>query len=290
MKSVSQPLLFLILISSTAIAQPKFPPSQRGLNGFLLGEDATPIAAGFDTLLKEQKYGDGWTDRVYPLDSAATSFMVFGFADSSDDCMSIQISGRPETAMHPFLGLRLGDPKEKVYGTLGSPTEIRHMQYRSRLFLHYDDRNYSLELDSLGRLWSIRILGYEGFADMPPDSLPDLTAMFGALRSSDPEIILEALAPDVEIVANDTAYSFMGSPLDVVSNQATRFSQLLYAGLSSLASLEGSQIHAALLDPQSSDDAGHVLRYTFPPNAAVKDVVFVIHAGKWRIWEVRFSR
>jgi hypothetical protein len=290
MKRASRFFLLLSLLSPAVLAQSKFPPSQRGLNGFLLGEDAAPIAAGFDTLLKDQRYNDGWTDRVYSLDSAGTSYMVFGFSDSSDDCMSIQITGKSKTPMHPFLGLRLGDAREKVIATLGTPSQIRHLQRHAMSFLHYDNRNYSVELDSIGRLWSIRILGYEGFAGVPPDSVPDLSTTFAALRSGDPDMILEALAPDVELIANDTAYSFMGAPLDVVSNRATRFSQLLYAGPSSLAALDESQIRAAVLDPQSSDDAAHVLRYIFPDNSPVKDVVFVVHAGEWRIWDARFSR
>ncbi len=290
MKSLSRLFFLLSFLSFPASAQSQFPPSQRELNGFLLGEDAAPIGAGFDTLLKEQKYGDGWTDRVYPLDSTGTSFMVFGFADSSDDCMSVQITGKPETPMHPFLGLRLGDAKEKVYRTLGVPSQVRHVQRRAMTFCQYEDRNYSVQLDSLGRLWSVRILDYEGFPGLPPDSLPDLAGTFQALQSGDPEVILDALAPDVELVAHDTAYSFMGSPLDVVSNQATRFSQLLYAGPSCLAALGQAYVRAATLDPQSSDDAAHVLRYTFPVDAPVKDIVFVIHAGKWRIWDAHFSR
>lgn len=282
--------LLLVCCTSALVSQSKFPPSQRALNGFLLGEDAKPIAEGFDSLLKEQKYNDGWTDRVFLLDTAGTAFMVFGFADSSDDCMSIQVTGRAGTVMHPFLGLRLGDSREKIYKSLGVPSQVRHLPGKGMEFFQYNDRNYSVELDSLGNLWSIRILGYEGFADAPADSLPDIESIFGTLRSNDPEVVMEALAPDVEVIANDTVYSFVGSALDVIGDQASRLSQLLYSGPTSLASLNQSQIRAAALDTESVGNNRQTPRFTFPGGSPITDLVFVAHAGKWRIWEIRFSR
>ncbi|HET9129495.1 MAG TPA: hypothetical protein VFO86_01025, partial [Terriglobia bacterium] len=114
-------LLTFAFCTTTLFAQQQFPPSQRELNGYLLGEDARPISEGFDSIAREQRYNDGWIDRVYALDSAHAAYMVFGFSDSSDDCLSIQITGEPGTPMHPFLGLRLGDSREKVYNALGKP-------------------------------------------------------------------------------------------------------------------------------------------------------------------------
>ena len=290
MKIVSLFIVLVSLFSYSLFGQSNFPPSQRALNGFLLGEDAKPVAEGFDSLLKEQKYSDNWTDRVYALDTTGSAYMVFGFADSSDDCQSIQITGSAGTPMHPFLGLTLGDSREKVLEALGSPSQIRHLQARGMQFLQYSNRNYSVELDSLDRLCSIRITGYEGFRNNPPDSLPNLESMFQALRSNNPDLILETLAPDVEVVANDTVFSFVGSPLDVISDPSTTLSQFLYSEDLSLASVNQSQIRAAILDPESVKKNNQMPRFSFPGGSPVKDVVFVVHAGKWRMWEIHFSR
>jgi len=265
-----------------------FPPSQRELNGYLLGEDAKPISAGFDSLIKEQKYSDGWTDCAYSLDSSQSAFMVFGFADSSDDCLSIQITGKAGTEMHPFLGLRLGDARSKVYGILGPPSQERHLQGHHLEFLQYAERNYSVELDSLGNLWSIRILGYDGFPANAPDSLPNLETLFQPLRSNDPELMLEALAPDVELIVNDSVFTIEGSALDLVEDQSSRFSQLLYKGPSSMASIDDSLIERAVLDPESVKKDTQTPMFKFPSDSPVNDVVCVVHAGKWRIWEAHF--
>jgi hypothetical protein len=272
---------------STLPAQMQFPPSQRELNGYLLGQDAKPLSEGFDSLIREQKYSDGWIERVYSLDTAHSAFMVFGFSDSSDDCLSIQITGEAGTSMRPFLGLRLGDTREKINEILGLPTQVQHLAATHLEFLQYRHRNYTVELDSLGNLWSIRILGYRGFPENPPDSLPELATVFQSLRSKDPEIILEALAPDAELIVGDSVYTFAGSAFDVVSDPSSRFAQLLYSSPTGLASLDRSFIRVATPDPASL--SVNVPKYEFPPNSPVEDVVFVVHAGKWRIWEARLA-
>lgn len=288
-RRVSLLFCFFVLVSLLP-AQSQFPPSQRELNGYLLGEDARPISEGFDSLIKEQRYNDGWIDRAYSLDTLHAAYMVFGFADSSDDCMSIQITGTPGTEMHPFLGLHLGDSRQRVYETLGSPSQIRHLQRGHLEFFQYAERNYSVEIDSLGNLWSIRIIGYDGFPDAPSDTLPDLASTFHSLQSKDAEVILEALAPDAELIVGDSVYTFAGSPLDVVRDRSSVFAQLLYSGESSLASLDQSFIRAAALDSASLKTDPDVPKFEFPPNSPVEDMVFVVHAGKWRIWEARLAR
>lgn len=288
MKRSSWQLVVCFLFACSILqAQTQFPPSQRELNGYLLGEDAKPLSEGFDSLIREQKYSDGWIDRVYSLDTSRSAFMVFGFSDSSDDCLSIQITGKAGTTMYPFLGLRLGDTREKVNDIFGPPTQVQHLPASHLEFLQYRRRNYTVELDSLGLLWSIRILGYRGFPDNPTDSLPTLETVFQSLRSSDPEVILEALAPDAELIVGDSVYTFAGSAFDVVNDRSSRFAQLLYSGASSLASLDQSFIRAATLDPASL--SVNVPKFEFPPNSPVEDMVFVVHAGKWRIWEARLA-
>jgi len=282
-------LLLICEFPVTTFGQIQFPPSQRELNGYLLGEDAKPLSEGFDSLIKEQKYGDGWIDRVYSLDTTQSAFMVFGFSDSSDDCLSIQITGKAGTTMHPFLGLRLGDSREKVNEILGPPTQVQHLPASHLEFFQYRHRNYTVELDSLGELWSIRILGYKGFPDAPTDSVPNLQNIFQSLRSSDPEVILEALAPDVEVITGDSVFSFEGSALDVIGDPASRLSQFLYSGKSSLASLDAGVINAATLDPASVRDNKQTPTFKFPEDSPVKDIIFVIHAGRWRIWETHLS-
>ena len=281
---------YFICAWTTLHGQPGIPASQRELNGYLLGEDAKPLSGGFDSLIREQKYSDGWIDRVYSLDTTKSAYMVFGFSDSSDDCMSIQITGKTGTAMHPFLGLRLGDPRDRVNEILGPPSQVQHLHAPHLEFLQYANRNYSIELDSLGNLWSIRILGYVGFPDTPSDSLPNLETVFQTLQSNDPESILDALAPDVECIVGDSVYTFGGSALDVIEDQSSRLSQLLYSGQSSLASLNGSAVRAAILVPESVKNNKLTPMFKFPEPSPVKEIVFVVHAGKWRIWEAHLSR
>ncbi|HEY6953537.1 MAG TPA: hypothetical protein VI758_14110 [Bacteroidota bacterium] len=283
-------LVFLLVCPITLHGQTQYPPSQRELNGFLLGQDERDIAGWFGTLIKEQKYSDGWTDRAYALDSTSSSFMVFGFPDSVDDCYSIQISGKPGTAMRPFLGLKLGDPREKVIAMLGTPSRVQHLQQPYLEFLQFRGRNYTVELDSLGHLWSIRILGYNGYPANPADSLPDVAEIFSALKSKDPSRILDVLAPDVELNDGDSQLTFSGAAASEIEDPASPMSQLLYTGPSSLATISDSAVKAAALDPQSIAANKLSPMFRFPQPSPVSDIVFVVHAGKWRIWEAHLTR
>lgn len=280
----------LFICSATLHGQAQNPPSQRELNGFLLGQDERAIANGFDTLIKEQKYNDGWIDKAYSLDSTRSAYMVFGFPDSTDDCYSIQISGNPGTEMHLFLGLRLGDSREKVNAILGTPSKVQHLPRPYLEFLQYAGRNYSVELDSLGDLWSIRILGYDGYPTTPADSLPNIVDIFSSLKSKDPSRILDVLAPDVELNDGDSQLTFSGAAAAEIADSTSPMSQLLYTGLSSLATMSESTIRAAKVDPQSIVSNKTVPMFRFPRPSPVDDVVFVVHAGKWRIWEAHLSR
>lgn len=284
------PLSFFISFLAVVECQAQNPPSQRGLNGYLLGQDNKALAGGFSILVKEQKYSDGWTDRVYSLDTTRDAFMVFGFSDSSDDCYSIQISGGAGTPMRPFLGLRLGDPREKVMNALGTPSRVQHLQQPALEFLQYARRNYSVELDSLGNLWSVRILGYRGFPDIPADSLPNLLQIFEALRSNDPEKILDVLAPDVQLNDGDSQLTFTGAATAEIEDPNSWMSLLLYSGKSSLATVSDSLVRAATLDLKSFESNRQAPMFRFPEPSPVRDAVFVAHAGKWRIWEAHIAR
>ncbi len=143
-------------------------PSQRELNGVLIGQYKDAIAASFAKIIQVDTTTDGWIYRTYALDRSHRAYMSFKFPhDRPDYTASVQIAGDSGTPMIPFLGLVLGDRRESLLIHLGQPKHITHERDLNLDLYDYDDRNYSVEVDSLGRVSSIQILGDDGFAKSP---------------------------------------------------------------------------------------------------------------------------
>lgn len=87
--------------------------------------------------------------------------------------------------------------------------------------LSYADRNYSVELDREGRLFSIRVGGHEGFPRKPKDD-PSLEGLRQALQSKNVDALLDALAPDLEIYRGDALVRYDGPAREDLSNQRSR--------------------------------------------------------------------
>src|SRR5262245_38225869 len=81
-------------------------PSQRNLNGFLLGQHKDAIAASFSEVLRVDTTPDRWVYRTYLLDRPHGAYMSFKFApDRPDYAISVQLAGASGTTMRPFGGL-----------------------------------------------------------------------------------------------------------------------------------------------------------------------------------------
>ncbi|MGA9119073.1 MAG: hypothetical protein WB699_06870 [Bacteroidota bacterium] len=288
-KAVILVSIVLQLLCNTSAAQPA--RSQRELNGFLLGQTHSAITSSFDKLLQKQTSDDGWTEYAYSIDTSFAAYMAFGFADSGGKCLSIQITGKPGTRMRPFLGLVLGDSKEKVLHKLGGEAGTVHEPDLNLDHLTYAKRNYSVELDSLGRLFSIRLVGYEGIPEHPSSPVDDLGSVAQTLRSRNVDAILDLLAPDVEVSTGDSIVTFEGGARAELSNSTSPISRFLYEADSSILLLlaeptsEKAELKLRLYEDRTS---GYV--YTFPSESKLKEIVFIPDTGKWRIWEIRLSR
>jgi len=286
--SLLVPIVAYILSNSCA-AQPA--TSQRELNGFLLGQSQRAIDASFGTLLAQQRTDDGWTERIYSLDSSYHAFMSFGFPDSTGECLSIQIAGAPGTPMSPFAGLMLGDPRSEVLHLLGSTPAVEHEQDGNLDLLTYPNRNYSVELDSLGRLFSIRLVGYDGFPKRPSTPVDNLTAVGRTLRSHSIDSLIGIISPEFEVSIGDTVLTFgHGARIDL-SDSGSRISRFLYNGDSSLLNLlastpaQNAELKLRLFERHRT---GYV--YVFPSNSKLREIVFVADSGKWRIYEISVTK
>ncbi|HEY3779457.1 MAG TPA: DUF4309 domain-containing protein [Fimbriimonadaceae bacterium] len=110
--------------------------------------------------------------------------------------------------MHAFNKVSVGATKDEVHSRFGEPTSSKPLADISGTSEEYDDRNYSFEFDKEDHLQSIRLIGYEGFADPQLEGQDDLLHQFRtALNSPDPDLTLQSLHPDVEISTENRAFS-----------------------------------------------------------------------------------
>jgi hypothetical protein len=265
-------------------------PSQRELNGFLIGQHKDAIAASFTQVLQVDTTEDGWIYRSYLLDRPHHAYMTFKFPqDDPAYAISVQIAGDSGTAMQPFLGFVLGSRREAVLAQLGKPSGIDPQLDIGTELYSYQGRNYSLELDSLGRISSIQILGYEGFPSTAPSAGPSMDSLVVGLQSGG-LATLSFLMPDLELYRGEKVISFTrGALLELVPDTSQVALNLFRGPTSLLASLQDSAVRAAAdmnVRVWPNKDIGWV--WKFPPPAAISEVVFKLNAGAWRIWEVHF--
>jgi len=265
-------------------------PSQRELNGFLLDQSGDAVAASFAQVLKVDTMADHWVYRVYGLDRSHHAYMAFKFPpDRPKQAVSLQITGDSGTTMHPFLGLVLGDHYQTVLKGLGDPTVIRHELDLNLDLYVYDGRNYSLELDSLGRLWSIEIFAYTGLPDRPKETVPSLDSLAAALEAGG-DTALQYLAPDLEIYEKGHTHSFLRAALTEVEDDTSTMARLLFHDAKSAV--------AVLRDPSTRVRAEANIRvwerrspgwvFKLPRPTPIAEVVYINHAGRWRLWEIRY--
>jgi hypothetical protein len=267
------------------------PPSQRELNGYLIGQHATAIAAGFAKVIQVDTTSDGWVYRTYLLDRAHHAYMSFKFPkDRPDFTVSVQVAGDSGTPMHPFLGIRLGDHPETLAAHVRKPTQIEHEENDLNLDLYtYDNRNYSFELDSLHRVSSIEIFGDDGFPDLPADPIPSLDSLAQALAAGG-VVALEYLAPDLEVYRAGTTIRFRGSALMEVASDTTPMFKTLFQGPQSVTALLNSpgvrRAARGAIRLWDQPPAGWV--WKFSAASGLDEVVLKVILGRWRVWQIRY--
>jgi hypothetical protein len=280
----------VLLCSEFASAQ--IAPSQLELNGFLIGQYLETARVTFGNPFRtEPTDGKKFGLEAYHLDKTGGSYMVFAVSPSHPDQMhTIQITGPPGTDMEPFLGLRLGDPREAMIRALGQPSSTQSVDDPPVQLLGYSGRNYSVELDAKGRLFSIQVAGHEGFARDPPDA-PSLEPLYRALLRKDVNALLEVFAPDFEIYRRDGLVAYDGPARGDLSSRASRVWKALYVKpdnlWSTLSQTRLPKEPELRLYPEKKEMA---MVFKFAETSALQETVYRFYAGKWRVWEVLYRQ
>jgi hypothetical protein len=266
----------------------QLPPSQRELNGFLIGQQAEAIGASFPALFQVDTASDGWIYRTYLVDRATHSYMSFKFPPGSSLALSVQIAGGKGTPMRPFLGVQLGDSEDVLRARFGPPTRTKRLADWPATVWDYASRNYSFEVDTTGRLSSIQIYTDDGFPTEAPTEDPALDDLSTSLEFRDQDDVLEMLAPDVVLNWRGRSMHFPKGARQSLADSTSEFDKALFGPWPSLRLL--LERYASTLQAERGVRLGgkQTLGYRLP-GAPYPSVVFVASEGAWRVWEVDFG-
>lgn len=197
----------------------------------------------------------------------------------------LQLTGVTDKAL-PFKGLMLGDSKKKVLKTLGEPSSTKELESPKVTVMYYDDRNYSLEIDEKGRLYSIMV-----FANADLRSGKDLKDSGWeefklAVLSKDFERILETLCPDVEIYKDGKILSIQERYSDFLKKPDKEFVDAFLGKTDSvLQEISQGQPEQEM---RITEKMGVGMVFKFRKGEILEEIAFFPYNGKYRVWEVAF--
>lgn len=262
------------------------PSSQRELNGFFIGqhEDILKNELGEPYKIINETYASKVNSYLIDLNDKA--FIAFYINKTRGNIIEeIQITGNKNTHMdYLFLGLKLGDTKEKVLQILGSPSKIEKGTRNSDLYF-YEGRNYSVQIDKENTLISIKIFGYTGF-EQEVGTIDSFDSFKKVLNSNDMDLIYDLIMPDIEITKDGKIYRIQKRfRNDILDKNSEITNNLLYSNdnLNQVLSNYNGNISQEMRFT-TNGPGGWVFK--FPDSKILDEIFFIFEAGKWRVWEI----
>lgn len=205
------------------------------------------------------------------------------FIGTEPRLVGITISGAGGTPMLPFLGLSLGDEKQKVLNALGNPSKIEPEPEQKLEHYIYGGRNYSVELDESGRLASIQLLGYRGFNKTAEVQFAGLDKFRDAILSHDVTRVLAMVTGDLQLRRAERGESFGKSARTELSDPGNEFAQVFFNRQDSLFAFFRREKYQARPTLRYFADAPPQTIVDFDHNKIIKQMIFRLDAGEWKL-------
>lgn len=278
-------LVIISTVRTSAICQPL---NQLELTGFFLGQYRKAVHAQLGAPIKRINTEDKWIYEFHNLNADTSAYALFKYAAKDTFRIhSIQINGHYLEGMHDFLGLVLGDSRDKVDKLFGTPSEIKVIDNPRVDVLYYANRNYSVEIDENGKLYGIQIFG--GFKERPKSPTPKIEGFRNAVVSGDVDSLIFFMCPDVELYKEDRVISFIGSMRDEFKRKDSDLIKLLLGKSNSVHEVfEKERIEPTVEMRLYTEKGGMSMVYKFHESKIIAEIVFMPYGGEWKVYEVRF--
>ena len=253
------------------------------LNGFRLWQFTSVVKAHFGNSFDSRK-GEGTIIEAFRVTDK--SYMVFErMQKRPENIFSIQITGYP-TVMKPFRGLVLGDPATKVAGVLGRPSRTKSLKEPPVTAHYYDNANYTIEIDSDNRLYSIRISVSNDFMNKAELNFEVWNQFKKAVLAKDMTTILELVRPDVEIYKSGDVLAIKERYDDFCAKPDDKFANALFGERNSVyEELKKTEPEGEM---RVAENVGVGQVFKFYKGQILKEIVFFPYAGKYRVYEIAF--
>ncbi len=284
MRKLAIALLFFL---PEAFAQQQV-EGETELAGFVLGQFRKNVHAQLGAPFQKSVDGEGWRFEFHTLKPDTSVYAVFKYnPGDTSRIYAIELVGDRYAEMHPFKGLRLGDPKEKVLRVLGQAIRSEKVEDPPVTTYFYNNENYSVDIDDKGLLYGIQIFG--NILEHKPVGHPSIKHFKTAVVSRNIDSLVNWLAPDAELHKGGKVVTYRVSARAELSNPNSEFVKLLLGDTGSawyaFAKEYAEGASESRLHPELNQMT--IVDKFFDSNT-ISEVVFRTHAGKWKVYEIIF--
>lgn len=277
----------LVFLSQVVSAQKI--EGETELAGFLLGQYRTAIHNQLGQPIRKKVTEDKWIYEFHRLKADTSVYALFKYPNwDTTRVYSIQVNGDTYTEMHPFYGLKLGDKKEKADRVFGNYDHVKTVDDPPINIQFYKDKNYSVEIDHNGKICGFQIFG-SILKTMPKEPKPSLAAFRNAVLSKNIDSLLHYISPDVEFLKQGKVITFKGSAREEFKKENSELVRYLLGPDKSIWSVF-AQERAEGGDGKRTHQHTKEILHTreFFDSGIISEIVFTPHAGKWKVYEVKF--
>jgi|GEM_PF-2349250 len=260
------------------------------LAGFLLGQYRNTVHEEFGKPFERRVSEEGWLYEFHALKPDTSVYALFKYPKwDTTRIYSIQLNGDRFEEMHPFKGLKLGARKETVDKVFGISSRTELVDDPPLIIEYYDHKNYSFDIDrKLNTLYGIQIYG-RILEQKPKAKLPSLEPFKRAILSRNIDSLLVNIAPDVEFYHQDKVIRFRTGARREFANSDSDMVKYLLGDECSVWHVFETEKAMEVPEQRIYNKKNEVTTvYKFPDSSVLNEIVFIPHAGKWKVYEIRF--
>ena len=279
-------LLTLIIISLTIQAQGQ--QFNTELYGFKLGQYRKAAKTELGEPIKYGKYDDGFVYEVFLLKPDSSLHIIFEYAAKDTSIIwSIQVSGKDNMTDIDFKNAKLGIDKIQTESFFGKPSSTEDIGEYGQKWV-YDNTNFSVEVNTKGRLSSLKILDNsdELYPSQDLKKLPSFDKIQKTLNYGSNADILNLLSGDIEIYYKNKTYSFEKS---FNTEQVTDYSKMI-------AIIREISKDLSIVNTKNTDEYEENMRLVFGEDTKhvikikkghmINEIVLKYYGGQYLIYEI----
>lgn len=261
------------------------------LNGFRLGQFRDVPKNEFKTILKKDKFEDGYEYEIYLVEKDTSAYMIFEYANYDlQTIWSIQVTGTKKGFDCSFKGLKLGMSEKEIETIMGKPSSIEDAGEYGKKWV-YSNTNYTLEVNPNGNLGGIKIidLSRDFYPEPNLTKIPSFKEYTEILQSNSRQKISELLAPGIEIYKNDSVYFFKNSIANEIENNPSGLFNLVneMGNITVITNEKDTLQYEENIRVTEYQGVLHVAKFNI--DGRYSEIVFKYLFGKYLIWEMKIN-